>query len=126
MVDDIQGDPKLAAFFAEHGFKPVKSQIVATDILATSFNQAGLKIEKGERIVDLSCGHKAVTNNQRDMTCPRCAQLLVHGMDYEAWISGNGGTLDGMIWREDPCRFANERTDLAGNFVDDPEHVTHD
>jgi hypothetical protein len=26
-----------------------------------------------------------------------------------------------MIWRKDPCRIFNERTDLVGTFIDDPE-----
>lgn len=113
-----QGDPYLAEMFAEHGVQPEPSRITGTDMLATAINREQLGKNKRNRIVDLECGHKAVTTNKDSMTCPRCVMLIRHGFDYDGFR--NLGTVrDEMIWREDPCRHFNEPTDLAGNFIND-------
>jgi hypothetical protein len=41
------------------------------------------------------------------------------GEDYDGFR--NHGMRDTMVWRDDPCRQFNEKTDLGGRFVDDPE-----
>lgn len=115
----VQGDPVLAEFFAKHGIKPQQSRILSGDWLATAFNRE--KLKGSQRIADLSCYHKIATRNLDRVTCPRCAMLLKHGFDYERWLRGDSDAwpYDGMVWRDDPCRTFNERTDLEGNFVDD-------
>lgn len=114
-----QGDPALAEMFAKFGISPDPSRIVDIDILATAMNSG--RLARGERIVQLSCRHSAVTKNRKTMVCPRCEQLMRHGMDYDSWIRGVTEGYDGLHWREDPLRFLNERTDLDGVYLDDPD-----
>ncbi|MBX3482504.1 hypothetical protein [Phenylobacterium sp.] len=102
----------------KYGFKPDRSEILATDWLATACHRERLR--PPERIVDLSCGHKAVTRAARAMQCPRCTEMIRQGHDYEGWINNRQHVYDGMIWRADPCRHFNERTDLGGGFIDEP------
>ncbi len=116
----IQGDPVLVEIFALGNFKPEQSRIVETDYLATSFNIENLG--RGKRIVILSCRHRAVatTRQHTKMRCPRCVQMMKEGLDYDYWINHQQGGYDGMHWSDDPVRLLNEKTDLAGRFVDDP------
>lgn len=114
-----QGDPVLAEMFSRFGMRPQPSKIIEIDILATAFNQGQLK--KGERVVILSCRHRAVTTRRKRMDCPRCDQLMRHGFDFDSWIRGVTEGWDGLNWRQDPVRILNEHTDLNGNFVDDPD-----
>lgn len=116
---DIQGDPVLHEIFALGGFQPEPSRIIETDFLAQAFNVQALK---GKRIVLLSCRHRAIatTRQHNKMRCPRCVQLMKEGLDYDYWINHSQGGYDGMHWPKDPVRPLNEKTDLAGRFVDDP------
>jgi len=111
----VQGDPELAEMFERFGIRPRPSRIIETDIVATAFNRE--KLGK-KRVVVLSCRHRAITGNQISMTCPRCVEMMKEGLDYDAWINGHSQD-DGLLWPADPLRILNERTDLAGNFVDD-------
>ena len=114
-----QGDPVLAEMFARFGILPAPSKIIGIDIVSTAVNAS--RLAPGERIVQLSCRHSAVSKNRRNMVCPRCVQLMRRGMDYDSWIRGVTDGCDGMRWREDPVRPLNERTDLEVVFVDDDE-----
>jgi len=57
------GDPVLAETMRRFWKKPPVEKIVATDFLATSLNRATLGTDLCKRIVDLECGHKAVTRS---------------------------------------------------------------
>lgn len=113
-------DPVLAELAARHGVKPERSRITSTDWLLTAVNRERLGASMLRRIVDLSCGHKAVTQNAKSMDCPRCAEMIRQGHDYEGWINNRQHTYDGMVWRDDPLRQLNERTDLSGSYLDEP------
>lgn len=117
------GDPVLAEFFASNGCRPEPSIIKGTDFFASAFCRERLGGSMRRRIVDLSCGHKAVARNRNVMECPRCVEMLRQGFDYEAWLRGvsDDWPYDGMIWRKDPCRSFNEKTDLGGRFINDDE-----
>lgn len=93
-------------------------RIVATDVFLMAFN-ADLLLKQGKHIVDLACGHKAVTKAQGKVVCPRCTEMLRRSIedgseDYEGFR--HRGLRDMMAWPEDPCRQFNEPTDLTGNF----------
>jgi hypothetical protein len=69
------------------------------------------------RIVDLDCGHKALTRNLNRMICPRCTEMLRRSIatgeeDYETFRHGHGE--DRMVWEGDPCRGLNERNPWRG------------
>ncbi|NTF17766.1 hypothetical protein G6L37_05085 [Agrobacterium rubi] len=113
-----QGDAALAEMFQRYGIRPEASKIVGIDVLATAFNKE--RLSRGERVVQLSCRHSAVSKNRRSMVCPRCDQLMRHGMDYDSWIRGVTIGYDGLRWPDDPLRLLNERTDLEGRYFDEP------
>jgi hypothetical protein len=79
------GDPELAAFQRRFWKKPPIEKIVATDFLATSLNRDTLGPDLCKRIVDLECGHKAVTRNARTCPCKTCHKMILDGEDYEAF-----------------------------------------
>jgi hypothetical protein len=65
----------------------------------------------GQRVVDLACGHKALTKNRKKMICPRCTEMLRRSLatgkeDYESFR--NGIVRDQMVWEDDPLRFLHE------------------
>lgn len=105
----------------------ITETIVRLDVFLMAFNPDVTKKQK-KKFVDLKCGHKAlVPQRHRGTTvCVRCTEMLHRslqgtGEDYDGFR--NHGMRDTMIWRDDPCRQFNEKTDLAGRFVDDPEIV---
>lgn len=79
------GDPELAAKMKSYWKKPPVEKIVATDFLATALNRAKLGPDHCKRIVDLACGHKAVTRNARTAPCETCHKMILDGEDYEAF-----------------------------------------
>lgn len=94
--------------------------IVRTDMIACAFNRERLGNRK--RIVDLACGHKAITTSIDRCVCLRCREMHRRSVetgeeDWDTYRHGDGQ--DNMIWRDDPCRQFNERTDLEGNFIND-------
>lgn len=94
-------------------FKTPSEKIVGTDILATTVNVDKLMKTGYERIVDLACGHKAVTSNLHRCHCARCQQMFDSGYDWDGYR--NLGMKDEMIWPEDPLRIFHEPHDLSGN-----------
>jgi hypothetical protein len=106
--------------FERYGAKPERSRIVSIDWMATAANQ---KMLGKRRIVLLSCRHRVITSNTTYVNCERCARLMLEGMDYDGWLNGYLQGYDGMIWPADPLRMLNEKTDLLGNFIDDPNHI---
>jgi len=79
------GDPVLAETMRRFWKKPPVEKIVATDFLATSLNRATLGTDLCKRIVDLECGHKAVTRSARTCPCSICHDMILNGEDYEAF-----------------------------------------
>ena len=94
-------------------------RIVRTDMLATAYlRDACLKDE--ERIVDLECGHKAITAAFKRCVCLRCREMFKRsvGDGSEDWDAFRHiGKCDEMAWKDDPVRQLNEPTDLEGRFM---------
>jgi hypothetical protein len=96
-------------------------KIVRVDHFAAVFNSDRMLRDR-KFLVDLACGHKLYTGAKKQARCPRCCEMLrrsiADGSEYyesfRAWRIP-----DRMVWREDPSRQFNEKTDLAGNFVND-------
>lgn len=87
-------------------------RIVQTDWLATAVNRDRLK--GFTRIVDLSCGHKAVSAAHGRCICRRCEEMMRRSIadGSEDWDSfRHRDKRDTMEWREDPLRFIHERID---------------
>ncbi len=82
------GDEKLAALNKKFGIKAPTERIIRTDIIATAFNRERL-LPRGERIVDLACGHfvvaKIVQNRKR---CYLCQDMFDRGADYDLFRHG--------------------------------------
>lgn len=57
-------------------------KIVATDWLLTAHNRGRLNLYHGVRIVDLECGHKAVTKARGRIKCKACEKMILEGRDY--------------------------------------------
>ena len=86
-------------------------RIVRTDIIATGFNRERLGKDMTRRIVELACGHLAITRNLKTMVCLRCTEMLRRSIgsgdeDYETFRHGDRP--DHMEWTDDPCRLFNE------------------
>ncbi len=79
------GDPELAAFQKRFWKKPPVEKIVQTDWLATALNRAKLGPDHCKRVVDLACGHKAVTRNAKSCPCKACHKMILNGEDYDLW-----------------------------------------
>lgn len=65
----------------------------------------------GKMVVDLACGHKALTKSRTSMVCPRCTEMLRRSLadgseDYESFRAGRQA--DNMEWLVDDCRQLNE------------------
>jgi|SRR6185295_15198583 len=88
------GDPELARIMADLWTRGVLKapfeDIVGTDFVATGFNRAKLGSNILNRIVDLACGHKAVTTNKRRAPCDVCLLMLLNGEDYDAFRNRKG------------------------------------
>ncbi len=81
-LDDMpEGDAELA-LITRSAPMPVEI-ITGTDMLATALNRE--RLGKTKRIVDLACGHQAVTTNRRRCGCWQCHYLITHGYDYDAF-----------------------------------------
>jgi len=79
------GDPELAALMRRMKVKAPIEKILRTDWLATALNRKKLGEDMCKRIVDLACGHKAVTRNARTCPCSTCHGMILNGDDYEAF-----------------------------------------
>lgn len=93
-------------------------RIVRTDYFAMSFN--GSRLKRRERIVDLECGHKAVTTAVHKCRCARCEEMLYRSIttgleDYESFRHGDKS--DTMEWTDDRVCLLNEPHDLDGNRI---------
>jgi hypothetical protein len=75
------GDPVLATVMK--GAKAPVELIVRTDWLATAVNRERLGEDMRRRIVDLACGHKAVTVNVKTCKCKACHAMILRGADYD-------------------------------------------
>jgi predicted RNA-binding Zn-ribbon protein involved in translation (DUF1610 family) len=97
-------------------------EIVRHDVLASAFNQE-LVLKNRKFFVILACGHEIITGALNRARCPRCTEMLRRSCrdgseDYDSFRKGL--IPDTMIWRDDPCRMFNEKTNLAGEFIHDP------
>lgn len=81
----VTGDPVLAATMRRFKVKAPVERIVRTDDLATALNRDKLGSNMMKRVVDLECGHKAVTTNQKRVSCGTCHEMILNGEDYEAF-----------------------------------------
>jgi len=79
------GDLELAEKMKIYWKKPPVERIVRTDWLATSINREKLGADMCKRIVDLACGHQAVTRNARSCPCKACHEMILAGEDYDAF-----------------------------------------
>lgn len=104
----VQGCETLAALYVRIGMTPERSRIVETDWIGTAYAEKAKLLKPGQRFVSLSCRHYAVTANLREMTCPRCLEMIRHGFDYEAWITRRDIARDDLVWEADPARQRNE------------------
>ena len=91
--------------------EPRRERIVRTDYLVLALNpNLGVRGDK-KRVVDLACGHSALTGASGTIICPRCTEMLRRsivdgGADYEAFR--RGAVRDDMVWPDDPCQQLNE------------------
>ncbi len=79
----MSGDPELAKFMREHDIKAPVERIIRIDWVLVICNRKRLK--PGERIVELECGHRAVTKNRVRVACAECHEMILNGEDYEAF-----------------------------------------
>jgi hypothetical protein len=79
------GDPELAAFMRKHKMPAPVERIMRTDWIATAVNRKKLGGNMGKRIVELACGHRAVTTNIKRCKCEDCHKMIMDGEDYEAF-----------------------------------------
>jgi hypothetical protein len=79
------GDPKLAKIMRDMKVPAPVERIVRTDLFATAFNREKLGSDMCKRIVDLECGHQAVTRNAKTCKCTACHEMILNGEDYEAF-----------------------------------------
>lgn len=83
--------------------------ILGTDIIMTAFNRDRLGMS---RIVDLACGHKAITRALDRCICRRCEEMHKRSCatGEEDWVAfRHGSASDYMVWEDDPVRGLNER-----------------
>ena len=85
----VSGDPVLAKTMRDAGVKAPVERILRTDFLATAFNRDTLGSNMMKRIVDLECGHKAITRNVKRCKCPQCHEMILNGEDYVAFRFGD-------------------------------------
>ena len=91
-LDDWPPDEVLAEKMRSLGVKAPVEKIVVTDYLLTAVNRDRLGADMRRRIVDLECGHKAVTSNARECACGTCHEMILSGRDYEGFRNrGRGG-----------------------------------
>lgn len=79
------GDPELAERMKLYWKKPPVERIIRTDFLATAINREKLGEDLCKRIVELDCGHRAVTRNAKTCPCLDCHKMILDGEDYEAF-----------------------------------------
>lgn len=93
----------------------LREKITSTAVLETAYNRQKLGPDTCRRIVNLACGHMAITRNQRIARCTRCEEMLrrsIGGLsserfeDYDSFRKGK--IRDTMEWPDDPCRTFNE------------------
>jgi hypothetical protein len=99
--------------------KTKPERIVRIDVMIMAFNVGRSAL--APRVVELECGHRAITKSRKRMICPRCTEMLRRSIadgseDYVSFRNGNA--LDRMSWKEDPCYRFNEPHDLSGNPLD--------
>jgi hypothetical protein len=87
-------------------------RIIRLDLVLHIFNPK-LRVT-GKHVVDLACGHKAITRNRKTTICPRCSEMLRRSIEdgSEDWDSyRHRGGRDTMTWPADPMRQFNEELD---------------
>jgi hypothetical protein len=89
----------------------LREKITSTAVLETAYNRKKLGPDMCRRIVNLACGHMAITRNQRVARCARCEEMLRRSVadgreDYDSFRKGK--IRDTMEWPDDPCRTFNE------------------
>jgi len=79
----MSGDPELAKMMKKLEVKAPVERIIRTDSFAMIFSYD--KLKPGEFIVELECGHKAVTRNRKRVACTISHEMILNGEDYEAF-----------------------------------------
>lgn len=89
----VLGDPVLATHMRESYERHpeiindmVRRKIRHTVHLATALNRN--KLKKNQRVVELECGHIAITENVTRMQCSDCLRIILEGLDFEAFNNG--------------------------------------
>lgn len=89
---NVTGDSELARTMREIGVKAPMERIIRTDIMLTIHNEERLgKDWPLKRVVDLECGHRAVTKNKNRVACLACREMILNGEDYDAFRNSPGG-----------------------------------
>jgi len=81
MEEQITGDPVIAEMYRQTQPKPPVEHIIRTDIVASMFN----RFTPPKRVVDLACGHRAITKNRYRVGCVACHAMMLNGEDYDAF-----------------------------------------
>ena len=84
-------DPTLAELMQKAGVKAPFEDIVNTDTFKTLFlhtDKNGLDLLK--RVVNLECGHQAITKNQHRVRCHQCHEMILNGEDYVSFRFPDG------------------------------------
>lgn len=83
------GDPVLAETMRQAGVKAPVERIVSVDQFMTLFLHADRSdTDLLERVVNLECGHQAVTKNRSRVKCEKCHEMILNGEDYVAFRFG--------------------------------------
>ena len=83
--EGITGDPVLAKTMRDAGVKAPVERILRVDWLATAMACHLPSPNMLERVVELECGHLALTTNRKRVACETCHSMILNGEDYEAF-----------------------------------------
>lgn len=88
-MDDVTGDPKLAAFMRDMKVRAPIERIERDDHLLTMANMDKIRIGH-ERFVVLACGHRKLTGALYHAACHDCHKMILKGEDYDAFRNHRG------------------------------------
>lgn len=79
----MNGDPELAKMMRAMKVPAPVERIVRTDIWSSILSKEVFPFPK--RVVELECGHKAITKNIKRVACKVCHDMILNGEDYDAF-----------------------------------------
>lgn len=89
----MKGDPQLAAIMRRLRPKAPVERVTVIDWPATAMSRH--RLNEGQMVVILACGHDAVTRSQERAPCHRCHEMILNGEDYDAFRNRGGAESDG-------------------------------